>query len=156
MEMIEVLKSILQPGMEISNIKEYASKTKFTLTYRGMSQDKCEILNTCTPGNEKDFCRSVINTIVSGMYINTGNLKEAEAWLHGERWNDTQDIQPVTNIRDKIIEYISELDIEIDRCTIWVEENMSGEACKVTAMESRIETLTEVKNDLQSRLDEVI
>ncbi len=59
-------------------------------------------------------------------------------------------------MRDKIVEYISELDAEIDRCTIWVKEHTSGEACKVTAMESRIEALTEVKNDLQSRLNEVI
>ncbi len=60
------------------------------------------------------------------------------------------------DMRDKIVGYISELDAEIDRCTIWVEEHMIGEACKVTAMESRIEALTEVKNDLQSRLNEVI
>lgn len=60
------------------------------------------------------------------------------------------------DIRLKIQEYISELNQEIDRCFSWVEENMSGEACKVTAMESRIETLTEVKNDLQSRLEEII
>lgn len=60
------------------------------------------------------------------------------------------------NMRTKIQEYISELDQEIDRYVSWVEENMSGEACKVTAMESRLETLIEVKNDLQSRLEEVI
>lgn len=63
---------------------------------------------------------------------------------------------PTPNTRLKIQEYIGELNKEIDRCVSWVEENMSGEACKVTAMESRIETLTEVKNDLQSRLEEVI
>lgn len=68
--------------------------------------------------------------------------------------NSINDLKP--DIRFKIEEYISELDQEINRCVFWVEENMSGEAYKVAAMESRIETLTEIKNDLQSRMEEII
>lgn len=60
------------------------------------------------------------------------------------------------DMRDKIAEYILELNTEIDRCTLWVEKNMNSEACIVSEMEGRLKALTEVKNDLQGRLDEVI
>lgn len=60
------------------------------------------------------------------------------------------------NMREKIREYISELDAEYDRCMEWVEEHMDGEACQVSAIEMRAKTLMEVKNDLQSRLEELV
>ena len=60
------------------------------------------------------------------------------------------------DIRIKIEEYIGQLNQEIDRCVLWIEKNIEDEACRITAMESRIETLTEVKNDLQSKLEEII
>ena len=60
------------------------------------------------------------------------------------------------DMREKVKEYISELDAEIDRCTDWIEEHMNGEACQVSAMEMRAKTLNEVKNDLESRLEELI
>lgn len=62
----------------------------------------------------------------------------------------------IPDIKTKIEEYIGELNHEIDRCVLWIEKNMGDEACRVTVMESRIETLTEVRNDLQSRLEEII
>ena len=60
------------------------------------------------------------------------------------------------DMREKVREYISELDAEYDRCMDWIEEHMNGEACQVSAMEMRSKTLMEVKNDLQSRLEEFI
>ena len=60
------------------------------------------------------------------------------------------------DMREKVKEYISELDAEYDRCIEWVEEHMDGEACQVSAMEMRAKTLNEVKNDLESRLEELI
>ena len=60
------------------------------------------------------------------------------------------------DMREKIREYISELDLEYDRCMEWVEEHMNDEACQVSAMEMRTKTLMEVKNDLQGRLEELI
>lgn len=86
-KMIEFLQAELQPGMEISNIKEYNTKTKFSFYFDGEQIDKCEISNTCAPNYERDFCRSVINNIVSKIYINKGNLEEAKEWLSGRRWN---------------------------------------------------------------------
>ena len=60
------------------------------------------------------------------------------------------------DMREKIREYISELDAEYDRCMTWIEEHMNGEVCQVSAMEMRAKTLNEVKNDLESRLEELI
>ena len=60
------------------------------------------------------------------------------------------------NMRDKVKEYINELDEEISRCEMWIEENISVEACAVTAVETRLQTLNDVKNDLESRLEELV
>lgn len=60
------------------------------------------------------------------------------------------------DMRQKVKECIGELDEEIQRCIDWVEQNMNGEVCKVAAMECRIQTLEEVKNDLENRLEEVV
>ena len=60
------------------------------------------------------------------------------------------------DMREKVKEYIGELDVEYDRCMDWIEEHMNGDACQVTAMEMRAKTLNEVKNDLESRLEELV
>ena len=60
------------------------------------------------------------------------------------------------DMREKVKEYISELDAEYDRCMDWIEEHMDSEACQVSAMEMRAKTLMEVKNDLQGRLEELV
>lgn len=62
------------------------------------------------------------------------------------------------DMREKIKEYINELDTEIDRLESDLEKQMtySVEACKVTATESRLNAIIEVKNDLLGRLKEVI
>lgn len=58
------------------------------------------------------------------------------------------------DMREKIREYISELDTEIKR----VESEIVNTDDKgyEARMMSRIDTLTEVRNDLQGRLNEVI
>ena len=60
-------------------------------------------------------------------------------------------------MKEKIEEYITELDNEIDRCVFWLKDHIYvyGETCSMSAMEGRICALMEVKNDLQSRLDEL-
>ena len=60
------------------------------------------------------------------------------------------------DMKEKVKEYIGELDAEYDRCMDWIEEHMNGEACQVSAMEMRAKTLNEVKNDLESRLEELV
>ena len=62
------------------------------------------------------------------------------------------------DMREKIREYINELDTEIDRLESDLEKQMTYnvEACKVTATESRLNAIVEVKNDLLGRLEEVV
>ena len=60
------------------------------------------------------------------------------------------------DMREKVREYMSELDVEYDRCMDWIEEHMDGEACQVSAMEMRAKTLMEIKNDLKGRLEESV
>lgn len=61
------------------------------------------------------------------------------------------------DMREKVKEYISELDVEINRCHRLAEQNMNDEATTVAEMMVvRVQTLTEVKNDLQGRLEELI
>lgn len=67
-------------------------------------------------------------------------------------------LQQETSMRDKVREYIGELDTEIDRLESDLEKQMTYnvEACKITETESRLNTIIEVKNDLLGRLNEVI
>ena len=66
------------------------------------------------------------------------------------------------DIRKKIKEYISELDVEIDRCHKEMERLSYDEICrranksKINYYLARREVLTEVKNDLQGRLEELV
>ena len=61
-------------------------------------------------------------------------------------------------MREKIKEYIGELDTEIDRLESDLKKQMTYnvEDCKVSVTESRLNTIIEVKNDLLGRLEEVI
>ena len=71
------------------------------------------------------------------------------------------------DMREKVREYISELDVKIDRLDK-VLEDMITEPEKETVeqrqkdkivyenIKSRVQTLMEVKNDLQSRLEELV
>ena len=61
------------------------------------------------------------------------------------------------DMREKVMEYIDELDKEIERCHHLAEQNMNDEATTVAEMMVvRVQTLTEVKNDLESRLEEMV
>lgn len=66
------------------------------------------------------------------------------------------------NMRKKVKEYISELDTEIDRChkeisnLSYDEVQMRVNRAEIDVYQCRAKTLIEVKNDLQSRLDELI
>lgn len=68
------------------------------------------------------------------------------------------DFDDKPDMREKIKEYIGELDMEINRLESDLEKQMTYnvEACKVTATESRLNAIIEVKNDLLGRLEEVI
>lgn len=67
-----------------------------------------------------------------------------------DRLNYLEEKEQLPDMREKIKEYISELDAKIERCEL-VLRNTND-----LITESRLETLIEVKNDLQGRLDELI
>lgn len=60
------------------------------------------------------------------------------------------------NMREKVKEYIGELDTEIDRLERDLEKQMifNVETTKVAITESRMKTLIDVKTDLEGRLME--
>lgn len=61
------------------------------------------------------------------------------------------------DMREKIKEYIFELDVEIKKCTKVAEQNMNDDATILAEMMmARAQTLNEVKNDLQGRLEEMV
>ena len=69
-----------------------------------------------------------------------------------------------SDMREKVREYISELDVEIDRCVDEAESVLAAIGdydekpmpTNYIRLEERAKVLGEVKNDLQSRLDELI
>ena len=67
-----------------------------------------------------------------------------------------------SDMRGKIREYISELDTEIDRChkeisnLSYDEVQVRVNKAEIDVYMSRARTLTEVKNDLQGRLEELV
>ena len=81
------------------------------------------------------------------------DVKE-ELGIDIKEWKTKKIYNKIPDMREKVKEYISELDTEYDRCMTWIEEHMDCEACQVSAMEMRAKTLMEVKNDLQGRLEE--
>lgn len=108
MSMIDIFKDTLQDGMEIVKCKEMANVYKITLSYNGMI-GTCDLSKMCTPKSEKSLCRKSIDTAISGMYINAGNLNEAKEWLDGNKWqeetvNNSNEIDKhITNIINKMI-----------------------------------------------------
>ena len=104
--MIDIFKKELQDGMEIVKCKEMANVYKITLSYNGMT-GTCELSKMCAPNAEKSLCRKSIDTAISGMYINAGNLTEAKLWLDGEKWNVTNEKKEfVIELTEKQMEYL--------------------------------------------------
>lgn len=102
--MIDIFKKELQDGMEIVKCKEMANVYKITLSYNGMT-GTCELSKMCAPNAEKSLCRKSIDTAISGMYINAGNLTEAKLWLDGEKWN-------VANEKKEFVIELTEKELE--------------------------------------------
>lgn len=98
-----------------------------------------------------------------GHYINGGSsrtFQDAE-----DRLNYLEEKQHLPDMRSKVSEYIRELDIEIKRCTQLTESKLAEfkettiidsytVGSEYLKLESRLETLSQIRNDLQSRLEE--
>ena len=84
------------------------------------------------------------------------DLKE-ELGIDIEEWRTKKVYNKIPDIREKVMEYIGELDKEIERCHHLAEQNMNDEATTVAEMMVvRVQTLNEIKNDLQGRLEELV
>ena len=93
-------------------------------------------------------------------YINgtsSSTFRDAE-----NRLNYLEEKVQLPDMRDKVREYISELDEEIERChkeisnLSYDEVQVRVNRAEIDVYRCRAKTLTEVKNDLQGRLDELI
>lgn len=115
MSMIDIFKDTLQKGMVITNCKELSNRYKITLMYEGM-EGTCELNKMCVPNSERALCRKAIDTAISGMYINIGNLLEAKAWLNGERWTDEE--TKAASISKETRETLEDILEKID-CDVW-------------------------------------
>ena len=89
MKMIDILKRELKEGMTIENDRELSDKYKLVIVYDGMKAPVV-LSKTCAPECEKEVCRKAIDTALSTMYVNVGNLAEAKKWLNGEFWTDSE------------------------------------------------------------------
>ena len=89
-----------------------------------------------------------------GHYINSSSnrtFQDAE-----DRLNHLEEKAQLPDMREKVKEYIAELDKEINKYHIALEESGQDAAVPYTGLVVRIQTLTDVKNDLQSRLEELV
>lgn len=94
---------------------------------------------------------------------NVGDIFEPEFVWFGSYYKHVKvEDKQLPNMKEKVKEYISELDTEIDRCHKEISNLSYDEVqtrvnrAEINVYMSRANTLTEVKNDLQSRLDELI
>lgn len=110
-----------------------------------------------------------MDKLVQKVNYNLPNSTEQQLYMYGEASVEANHAmqEPLQKLyqyenqpdmREKIKEYIDELDAEIGRLESDLEKQMTYnvEACKVTATESRLNAIIEVKNDLLGRLEEVV
>ena len=97
-----------------------------------------------------------MSKLVEKVNWNMPNQKPCQMYMYGEAsFEANQQMQELLeklyhyenqpDIRDKIKEYIIELDAEINRLAVQLEEHLDDEADIVTGIESRINTLIDVK-----------
>ena len=97
----------------------------------------------------------IMDISLDEMYI-YGNANLEENLAMQEPLEKLYQYENQPNIIEKVIEYIGELEMEIKRLEDHLEEHMNDEACRVTEIETRMETLQEVINDLKGRSEERI
>ena len=74
-----------------------------------------------------------------------------------EEWKTKKIYNRIPDMREKVREYISELNKEIKRCMNWQDDHYDKlGSLEFEKMCSRVMTLQEVRNDLQGRLEELV
>ena len=118
---------------------------------------------------EEDWWVTIMDKLVQHIKMEMLGIQEHDMYCYGEAsFEANQAMQePLEKLykyenqpdmRDKVKEYIAELDEEINRCEE-VYEDVSinyTDPIKSLSIQCRIETLVQVKNDLQGRLEELV
>ena len=92
---------------------------------------------------------------ILGHYINDSSnntFQDAE-----NRLNYLEEKENQPDMREKVREYIDEIDVELNRCRSWLNDNREKlGSVSFERMYGRINALIEVKNDLQGILEEMV
>lgn len=87
------------------------------------------------------------------------NMTDDEVFEQALKMNEEYAVEStiitLPDMREKVKEYLSELDVEIDRCE---QEAVNHSDSKIDYMMYmvRLETLVQVKSDLRNRLEELV
>lgn len=79
MNMLDILKERLPENLSIVSYKEKPSKFIVLFDYRG-DRFNGEVPKTCTPGRESEVCDFTIQTAMTTMCLNKGDLEEVVKW----------------------------------------------------------------------------
>lgn len=79
MNMLDILKERLPENLSIVSYKEKPSKFLVLFDYRG-DRFNGEVPKTCTPGRESEVCDFSIQTAMTTMCLNKGDLEEVMKW----------------------------------------------------------------------------
>ena len=94
---------------------------------------------------------------IPGMYCYSEASFEANKEMQ-EPLEKLYKLENQPNMRDKVKEYITELGKEISRCEKLYDDSSANysDPTRSLAIQCRIETLSQVKCDLESRLEELV
>ena len=92
--MVDILESqvSLIEGLEIVKCRELSSYYKVILSYNGINAKESKLDKMCAVGKEIQFVRFFIETAITGVLLDKGNMIEAKKWLNHEVWNEVKDI----------------------------------------------------------------
>lgn len=92
--MADILESQVKliKGLEIVKCRELSSYYKVILSYNGINARESKLDKMCAVGKEIQFVRFFIETAITGVLLDEGNMIEAKKWLNHEVWNEVKDV----------------------------------------------------------------
>ena len=99
--MLNKFKNHLPEGVVLSSAKRQNNSKKYNITieFEGVS-GQCEVPIQVTPGMEEQVCNSALNTAMSTIWFQKGNVQEAQRWLEGKY---SKQLENETKIRDEAV-----------------------------------------------------
>lgn len=91
--MADILESQVKliKGLEIAKSRELSSHYKVILSYKGINAKESKLDKMCAVGKEIQFVRFFIETAITGVLLNEGNMIEAKKWLNHEVWDNVEE-----------------------------------------------------------------